>query len=266
MMRHKLFVMIGVLAASGAAQAQSWQEEKGDHFFLKFPPGLSAPWAEDVLRFADGYYDSIARTIDYARFNNYWSWDDRVEIVVYPDRDSFLKGTGQPDWSQGGAIHRSGAYVQRRIVTFYQEENFIDGLLPHEISHLMLLDFIGADRSIPIWFNEGVAQLHEKGKIERSDELMRVLAGRGQFIPLDELMRLDIRQETQELRVGIFYAQSVSIVNFMITRFGSRRFGVLCRSMREGKGFEESLRSAYPANISTLSELEKNWLSYMKRP
>ena len=127
-MERKLFVMIAVLAVAAPAAASSWRQDNGDHFIIKYPDALSEQWAQNVLRAADGYYDSIAQAIDYARYNKYWSWDDRVMILVYPSREAFLKATGQPAWSQGGAIHRPGSPEQRQIVTFYQEEGFIDEL------------------------------------------------------------------------------------------------------------------------------------------
>jgi hypothetical protein len=265
MKKRSLWLLLSILVFCDLARAQGWQQKNGDHFIIQYPDALSQQWAHDVLRAADGYYDSIARRIDYSRYHTYWSWDDRVKIIVFPTQEIFLKETGQPAWSQGGAVHRRWPQEERQIVTFYQEEGFLDSLLPHEISHLILLDFIGVKGTLPIWFNEGVAQLHEKSKPQQADELMRNLVQRGIYIPFATLAALDIREETQPLAVAVFYAQSLSVVNFMIERFGSRRFGALCRVLGEGKAFEEALASAYPGEVSTLAQLEKNWLSYMKK-
>jgi hypothetical protein len=252
------------LSPSGFGHALEWREQKGNHFIIRTEHSISDRWARDVLEKAEIYYRTIAEQIGYARYNKFWTWDTRVEIIVYDDRDVFLKETGQPAWSQGGAIHRPLYLEERKIVTYKQDENFLDGLLPHEISHLMLIDFIGWKQEIPLWFNEGVAQLQEKGKKEKAQVLMKALVPRGQYIRLEAMTNLDIRSETDGSKVALFYAQSLSVTDFMISRYGSKAFGLLCRHMRDGRNFEEALKLTYPRDIGTIEELEKKWLSYMK--
>jgi len=263
-MRITIFVIFLSAFFVSHVQALEWKEKKSDHFIIRYPSNISQQWASDVLRASEKYYDSIAKTIDYPRYNNYWSWENRVEITIFPNKKIFLANTGQPEWSSGGAIHKPWLSKQRRIVTYYQEENFFEGLLPHEISHLILFDFIGYDRDIPLWFNEGIAQLHEQGKSDRADQLMKTLVRNNQYISLMALFSLDIRQESEENLVGTFYAQSLSLIDFMIKKYGSNRFGILCRALRDKKSFSQALQSSYPMNISTGAQLEKKWLSYMK--
>ncbi|HLF19100.1 MAG TPA: peptidase MA family metallohydrolase [Candidatus Omnitrophota bacterium] len=265
LMVARLFLIGALVFFPDVSWAVSWQEEKGKHFIIRTAGEDAEVWAKEVLRHAEDYYRTIAQEIDYPRYDDFWTWDERVSITVYPDKQTFLEATGQPEWSMGGAIHRPRHEHKRTIVTYKQEENFLDGLLPHEISHLMLIDYIGEKYPIPIWLNEGVAQLQEKDRRPKADILMRQLVTANQAIPFDELFETDIRQETETLRVAVFYSQSVSIVDFLITDYGSKKFGLLLRQLRDGKDFEEALGTTYATTVPSIEELEKKWVSYMKK-
>lgn len=262
------FVMgLGLLIGPGAPAARAdtrWQELKGNHFIIRYAPGISAGWAGMVLNRAELYYDSIARQIGFTRYRDFWTWESRVPVYVYADHQSFREATGLSEWSKGVAIRDERAATSRAIVSYQQEEEFLDGVLPHEISHLILRDYIGPDRFIPVWFNEGVAQLQEAGKTDYARRVMPALAGQGQYLPFAWFLRYDIRGETDPKTVSVFYLQSVSIVDFLTQQYGNFRFHELCAGMRDGRSFEDSLGRVYYPEIRSLDDFEKKWLSYMK--
>ena len=151
------------------------------------------------------------------------------------------------------------------IVTFRQEDQFLDGLLPHEISHLILHDFVGFNRNIPIWFDEGVAELNESDKKNTAHQVMTKLIAQNQFIPLEVLMRWDIRRETDSKKVSVFYAQSVSVVDFLIHEYGSDAFSFLCRNLKDGKDMEEAIRVAYSGSLDSVAIVQEKWMRDMKK-
>jgi hypothetical protein len=124
---------------------------------------------------------------------------------------------------------------------------------------------VGFSTSLPVWFEEGVAQLQEAGKKERAQKYIREVVKSRQHIPLPFLMRWDIRKESDPQKVKVFYLESLSLVDFMIRTYGSSAFGTFCRSLKEGKNFEESLKSAYVITINSVENLEKMWLEYMSQ-
>jgi len=252
------FLFIQMSGGSQQAFAQSWKEEKSGHFIILYPPQESDQWAQEVLQAAEQYYQTIANQIGYARYQDFWTWNNRVSIVVYPDKDAFIQETGQPPWSKAGAIQHAQHGRQRMIVTFKQESMFLDGILPHEISHLMLHDFIGHDKNIPVWFDEGIAQLQEKETLSKANELMKMLVSRDQYIPFPALLNYDIRKETDPRNVAVFYAQSVSVTDFMIRSYGNYEFGILCRAMKNGRSFEQAIEATYVQAAPSMEELEKN--------
>ncbi len=242
----------------------SWPEVKSKHFIVKYELSKDKRLAEKILHRSERAYKRISSEIGYKRYTKFWTWDDRVKIVLFKDKKTFSRETGQPDWSRGYAARHSYLVNARAIVTYKQEKGFFEELLPHEISHLIVHDFVGFDKKVPMWFDEGIAQLPEEKRIPQADRIMRKFVSRGKYIPFDILMRYDIRWETDPLRVAIFYAQSLSIVNYLIKKYGSRSFGNLCSGFKSGKTMDEALKDAYSGIIHSMKDLEKRWLRYMK--
>lgn len=247
------------LAAScllpAASYAADWQQAKGDHFIVYY--ASDTDFAKTALRKAETYYTHIADELGYPRVSNFWTWDKRAKIFIYPDEASFHTGTRSPEWMQGVANYR-----QRSISTFAGSPNFIDGILPHETTHLIFRDFVGFTGQVPLWIDEGVAQWQEPAKRALAKQVARYLVQNGLSTPLAQLTRTDIRKEKDEEAVRDFYMQSVSVVEFMVKRGGAAAFTGFCRGLRDGKPLENALASAYPTSIANLAKLETEWKKY----
>ncbi len=238
--------------------ANEWRELKGAHFIVNFEDDQDSSLADKVLKKAEGYYHSIAEHLGYSRYSNFWTWEERVKIIIFKDRSAFLRSTGQPRWSLGYAFSHAGFTDTRVIVTFKQQNNFLEGVLPHEITHLILRDFIGS--SDP-WFDEGVAQYFEAHKRKLSEEFIEPMIVQGGYIPFRRLMTWHIQKEKNPQKVTIFYFQSLSIIDFLISQYGFPSFARLCRYLRDGKNFDQAFQTSYPS-LKTLERLEKGWLNY----
>lgn len=258
-----LFVLILLISSERPAAALEWKFHKGKHFIVKYPTNISEGWAKEVLRKAESYYTTIAREIGYARYYKFWTWEERVNIVLYPDLETYIEKTGLPAWSRGGATKYHRQLKSRAIVSFIQEEAFLDNVLPHEISHLILADFLGPV-NIPLWFNEGVAQLQESDKKDEAVLVMRKAVKLGYFIPFRQLTSKNLPMMQEKVYAVFFYAQSVAVVHFLIEQYGSQRFGELCRQLRNGLTFEDALQKAYTSLLKSVEDLEQKWLYAME--
>ena len=265
--RLKVLFLFTVLCAGTVTAALAedfgpgWQTQKGTHFIVHYAPAIDPEEARAVLSAAERYYTSVAERIGYARYHNFWTWEDRAQIVLYADQAAFSRATGQPAWSLGSAVHHHEKLHSRAIFSYEGAPNFIDGILPHEIGHLILNDFVGDISRVPIWFNEGVAQLQEANKRPVAEKMIRLLKKTHGLIPVAYLENMDVRRIQQPLLVDVFYAQSFSIVDYMLRTYGSFRFSELCRQLSEGKSFEEALRVSYRTIYDSLGALEKKWLN-----
>lgn len=238
--------------------AQEAQELKGDHFIV-FYEASSSGFASDILRQAEYHYSQIAADLGYVRYSNFWQWENRVKIFIYPDQGSFLKATGQPGWSAGYAD-----YAKKQISGFSGCREFIGRILPHEIAHLIFRDFVGFSGEVPLWLDEGVAQWQERSQRTIVKFYVRELYEKKRLLPLDVLMHFDVRKTREGARARDFYIQAASLVGFLIERFGADPFVHFCRQLRDGKALDEALSFAYPTQIRSLGQLENAWLEYVR--
>ena len=250
------------VAYTDTMKPESWQELKDNHFFVYYQAKEDQDLAKNFLRQAENYYQKIGTQLGYTRYGDFWTWEERAKILIFHNQKSFVEATGQPAWTTGYADRDIYLFKSRVIVTYKQEKQFLDGLLPHEISHLILHDFILKER-IPMWFDEGVAQLQEPAKKDVAAGIMHTLILKRAYIPFEILAALDIRKETDTGKVQAFYAQSLSIVEFLLEKYGSDSFSRLCRYLKDGKDFEKALSSAYTNTIGSMKDLEQKWLAYM---
>ena len=264
------FLFFGMVGQAGAIddsfEPAGWLNVKGDHFVVLYPVRDDEEMAHGILDHAENYYNNIADDIGYSRYQNFWTWNNRVKIILFGDQASYVQQTGQPPWSQGFASIYSELFKSRIIVSYKDQPDFLDVILPHEITHLILHDFIGFDRPIPKFFDEGIAQLEQKDdSLSHMDIMSRMIAG-GNIIPLRDLLAYDLmahRNDTQS--VSIFYVESLYIVDFLIKTYGKDAFKEMCRHLRDGEGFEEALKSSYYPTIDSMQALQQKWFDYAKQ-
>ena len=261
------------------AVAQDWNILKSEHFIVYFSEDDS--FASEVLDKAEKDYKRIAYELGYARYANFWTWDNRVKIYIYPDKNSYLEVAYQPEWSEGMAD-----YNNKAILSYSGSEDFLISILPHEMAHLIFRDFVGFEGEIPLWLDEGVAQWEEEVDKNIIKTSARSFLIRKQFLSLQDLMKINLRvledPDKVYLRstsvageagfliidgrslVELFYLESASLVGFLIERYGTDRFTEFCRQLRDGKDLEDALRSAYPNRLRSLEKLEERWIRYLK--
>lgn len=232
-----------------AATNDSWKTLSSLHFLVKYTDTTDDALAKTVSERAESYYSTIASDLGYTRYQNFWLWDNRVKILIYPTAQSFADACDAPSWAAG----RANA-AQREIASYRQSgADFISALLPHEMSHLILGDFIGPER-VPLWLTEGFAQWEQT-----THDSLPAFPFLAQCFKIKDLVVLDIRKDSDRQRVALFYAQSLSVVGFLIKTRGGESFGHFCRALRDGKTVEAALIAAYPDDIPSLDVLETKW-------
>lgn len=252
----KAFIILFLLCSS-AAGAEDWLELKGEHFEVFYLE--DAKFAQDVLTRAERYYEKIASDLGYSRYDNFWQWDNRAKILIYRDHDEFLKVTGKKSWIYGTAI-----YSERKIISYRWSQGFLDVLLPHELSHLIFRDFVGFKGAVPLWLDEGISQWEEANKRKWAVYTVKNLIKTRDYIPLAELTRLGAGSENDFTVSAKLYAQAVTLIGYLIEKYGSDKFAQFCRGLRDGKNVNDALSYAYTDSIRNIAELERGWLAYYK--
>ncbi|MCD4779342.1 MAG: hypothetical protein K8S27_02175 [Candidatus Omnitrophica bacterium] len=249
------FYFITASSITWSLEAKKWTEHKSEHFIIYY---RTAPkdFVKTVEKSAEIYYKEITRNLGFNRFHS-WTWDRRAKIYIYDDKEDYHQ-SGKFEWSHGVAFSRA-----KVIETYPSAHGFFDTILPHEIGHIIFREFVGFRARIPTWFEEGVAMNQEKAKRWGADKVVAKAIADETFIPLTDLSQVHLNRFTSKDTVKLFYAESASIVSFMINKGGKHKFVRFCRKLKDGDPFEWVFEKVY-LQYRSIERLNKSWVKYLQ--
>ncbi len=137
--------------------------------------------------------------------------------------------------------------------------------LTHEITHAIVFERFSGGNRIPDWIHEGLAS-YEEAKFDSSQVNGRWATfgsdiAQGNGLPLKSLT---VKPDAKLEEVNLYYAESHSVVNYMINTFGMRKLLQLATLLQSGKDTDSAIKNAYAPDLVNLSDLEKKWLESLK--
>jgi hypothetical protein len=186
------------------------------------------------------------------------AWEARCDVYLHATAQDYSLATHQPPQLAGHSSfgNQGERVVSRRIDLHCDDANVFIGVLPHEATHVVLAGHFG--RMLPHWADEGMAVLSEPR--ERIDLHLHNLPQHradGEVFALAELMQMDNYPDGK--RIGAFYAESVSLVEFLSKEKGHPVFAQFMRDGMAG-GYEAALQKYY--GIHGFDELQQRWQRY----
>jgi hypothetical protein len=196
------------------------------------------------------------------------NWRPACDIYLYASPQEYSKATGESENSPGHSTTywESGRGVTGRAVHLHCDQaSMTTTSLPHEVTHVVLAGQCG-DKPLARWADEGIAVLSESG-----DRVDRYVARLAEYNQRRQLLTVRGLMQTEEWpdprQINAFYAQSVSVVDFLTRAKGPQTF---TRFLRESQkiGYEKALQKHY--GYKDFTELEQEWrkvaLSDKERP
>ncbi len=185
--------------------------------------------------------------------------EHQTRIIIYADGNLMREalGGGTSQWVGGLAIGPFNVVVFSATPTTTD----LDMLLAHELTHIVI-DQVSDNpfSSPPSWIHEGLATINETAGELRFDYPGIV----------DDALRRDSLLSLRGL-TGSFpassggailaYAESNSLVNYVIATYGAESIGRLLGAYREGVTDDEAVQAAI--GIS-LDRLERRWLAWLR--
>ena len=240
-----------------AVANEAWQTAKSTHFIVYYK---NAP--EDFIRRlsenAESDYDRIAEEFGFTRYK-FWLWDDRARIYVHDGAEEYQTATGMPAWSGGFAEPQ-----QKVIHTFVYAQNFFETVLAHEMGHIIFREFVGyLNFAVPRWLDEGVATHQEKSQYALARPLLQNAMREGKLVPLSQLETMGPQLALSSDAARLFYLESYSAIDFLITQYCKDAFVTFCQNLRDKRNLERAIASAYP--FGTFEEFDLAWQSYISK-
>jgi len=178
----------------------------------------------------------------------------RVEIKEIPEESLYhgLQGTAGLRQIDGQWVHvltlNIGAYVQN-------PEEDVNQLLSHEMAHMVLADFMGAQESaeVPMWLNEGMAQSVTHEGHSRVNDFARSLGWEeSMIIPCE----LDSPVDTFAHGEGNYacYPEYYLAVQRLKRTGGPLAIGKILRDLRDGKKTADAFFAATRTDYSLFQQ------------
>lgn len=236
--------------------AQDWKTRRSNHFIVYYK---EAPedFIDNVIEEAEGYYNSITSDLGFTRFDS-WAWEERAKIYIYNDKQEFTNATQQPSWAAGAA-----QYQEKKISTYPLAAGFFDTMLPHELGHIIFREFVGTRDDLPLWLEEGVASYEEKSRRFEASKIVKQAILNKKFVPLPDLFKAALQSSQDKDFVELFYAESASLVYFLLTKFNKHNFTDFCKALKDGKNFDQALHEGYP-RFDNIEDLNRQWLRFLE--
>jgi hypothetical protein len=251
-----VFCFFIVLTCSSWAKGDNkeWIERKSPHFLVYYK-NTPEDFVKEVVDSAEGYYTDITKDLGFSRYKE-WTWSNRAKIFIYDNADQFNQAS-----SFGWAAGEVDA-LTRRIITYPSNAGFFDSVLPHELTHIILREFVGPGINIPLWFDEGAAMYGEKARRVDADNKVRVVLENNEWLSVQWLESVELGPDTDRAVVEVFYTASASLFGFLIKELEPYRFLRLCSELKKGTRFEWALAKAF-MRFKKTEDLQREWMRYL---
>lgn len=183
-------------------------------------------------------------------------WPFRCDIWLYPTGEMYSRATGVPGTSPGHSTFQAenSRVLSRKIELRMDHPNLLDAVLPHEVTHVVLAGQFGKN-FLPRWLDEGMAILAEpRERIRRHTDHIPRYATEGTLLTAGQLITLSDYPDAT--KVGIFYAQSVSLVEYLCSLKGTQAFTLFVKDA-VGGNWEAALKQHY--SINGFAGLDRQW-------
>jgi hypothetical protein len=226
-----------------------WQKISSKMITLYWYKGGNA-FAEDLLKTAVEAADKLGRDTGIPLEN-------QISIYIYANPED-LKGSmvATEDWTGGVK------YIDFNVISIGISASILDWgkkAIAHELGHEITRQHLTSPYSafLPLWLDEGMA-MHAEGQQEENarDALVKSVED-GSIATLKSLSGPFPADPND---TAYAYAQSQSVVEYMLEKYGNKKMNELLTYFNDGHTFDESMITVYGIDTTGLDEA---WKKYM---
>ncbi|MCG8347845.1 MAG: hypothetical protein MI924_08715 [Chloroflexales bacterium] len=222
-------------------QRFTWQEQTAR--------SVTVFWYQGGADFGDTLMQTAIRTIDRLQDEIGADVKDPIKIYIYASNRDMRPAlqSNEVEWVGGQAWPDLGLIVGA-IESGNTDE--IQRLIPHELSHQVLHQAVDNPYGgLPVWFDEGLAVYNQEIADPGFTELLDAAASEGRLIPLEALSSGFPADPDQ---AALSYAQSHSIVDYIITTYGETALRELTVAFSQATPVEQALSETLGIGVDDL--------------
>ncbi len=238
--------------ATGYKLPTHWRRTSTEHFEIYYEraTGLSGS-----KRYAE---EAFARIVSDFGMDDA-AWTTRVTMYLFSDDESWreflqMNPDTTMEWAGGFALPWANEiylYVTERRSHLYKH------VLPHELTHVLHHRYVGGIEQ-PLWLMEGLAVSQEKGGVKGARRAIDDLVENNAAFRLAKLFSLTYYPSEA---IHLFYAQSATVVGFMIDEYGLDAFKEFMFAFADTHDTVEVIDSVYGISLDTF---EEKWEKYAR--
>jgi hypothetical protein len=232
---------------------QQWKKKTSGQVTLWWYSGDDA-FGQDAIDTATRALDTLSKTYNVQS-------NRPIRILVYANtRDLRIAlPPNSAEWIGGGATVEL-SIIHAAIAPGRSAASEVRRILPHEISHMVVYQAsLNPYNRPPLWLDEGLAVHNQETPDVRFRPLVHVAVESGKLIlirALNSPFPLDAEQAL------LSYAESESLVNFIINAYGSKSIGALITAFRDGLSYDQVVQKVLKESIDDLDREWKQSLNY----
>jgi tetratricopeptide (TPR) repeat protein len=263
-----MVAVAGPAAPSPADSAQGWSQLRSANFFVIGDAGASQ------LRQVAERLEQFRETLGILFPNAIAGATTPTTVIVFKSQHTY--DPYKPQY-QGKAKSLTGYFLPGQAVNYITltTEDGIEVLgqvVYHEFVHLLVNNSV---RSIPLWFNEGLAEYYATFEVQSNGRVAllgkpqaeHVLLLRDKFLPIDSIVTVDHDSPlyNESDKMSIFYAESWALVHYLL--MGDQgKYGKLATPFMTALANGEPFGQACERVLGVTEEgLQKALLAYVRQ-
>ncbi|MSP78002.1 MAG: hypothetical protein EXR67_00310 [Dehalococcoidia bacterium] len=216
----------------------TWQELKKGNTTIRFygPVQRRAETVADAIqitidKIGKGLFGLTDAQISPVRITMYNSWHDELSALPFEsnakNRELDVEGV---------------TFSQFKMILLHADVPNVRGVASHEMTHFLLGDALGQLVGlVPAWMNEGLAEYGNLEPGQQYEQFLALAIARGTLKPLTSLTVMP----GVALDAITVYGQGHSVMDYLISTYGTDKFRLMLQTIRQGQSIDTSLRAAY---------------------
>jgi len=213
-------------------------------------------WYEGGLSFAQELMSAVQQALARLGENTGAYLERPVSLYIYASSEDLRGSLIFPtEWTGGQAFTRQGIIA---IGIALDDLDWGERAVTHELAHMVTHQMTYNPYSgLPTWLEEGLA-MYAEGELEPAyASILSAAVDGGNVITVRSLAS---PFSANPMEAYLAYAQSYSIVEFLIDNYGQDKMSDLLNTFEQGSGYDEALEKVYGFNMDGLNVL---WRDYV---
>ncbi|MCH7504983.1 tetratricopeptide repeat protein [PVC group bacterium] len=165
-------------------------------------------------------------------------------VILYPE-DDFEKIRDRPHWLAGMFDGKIRIPLGKKA-----SKDILEKIIFHEYTHVLIQDLTNGN--CPIWLNEGLARYEEYRGQKYGFLFLKRAIKQNQLLNFRDFSGTKIDFSMNADVVSLFYDQSYSFVNYLISKFRMYKIRKLCGDLGQGMSLEAALKKEFRMSLDRL--------------